>query len=677
MLAAPSARARLWPLLVLAIGLGLALLLSAVQTLPFAEYFALSQRADKPGFNDPLPPAQLLTLIVPTFFGSPLAGMTYRGVENFNAGVIYAGLPALVLACLAPLGARRLRVYCLLLLLLCVVYIVVGGPGIEALGAVPALRSVSLRRTAFLLPLLVAVLAAQTLSAPKISFRAAAMIVTALATIVAGAVLLDVGDAQAHLSETWPALTQAGLGLSATLGLLALRQRVATTRLVDFALVLLAWLDLYLVGGQYNPSGPVDQLMLATPSIAFLHARAVMSRVAIFQLADQAVPPNLLTLYDLSEAGGYSSLAPGDYYRLVNMADPKSAAPASGRVLGMNDRIVFFSRPTRRLLELLNVNFVLTPGPPIDAGVRSEIDHDGCSGDSGQITAAHPVSGTFVVRENAINRLDLRMRVYEPARAGGSLLVRLWEGITRERLVLDTRQDTSALLDRQVITFYFAPEREAPGHAYTWEVAPGGPQAQTGVGLCTRADDTPAFAIYGLDWSEVYRQEFRVYERQRALPRAYVVYAAERVGTESQALTRVLDESFDLRNRALSIEPLDLPVSSDVPATPAEIVALQSNQVRIHATAQQKGLLVLADQYYPGWRAWVDGQPAEIIRVNYLQRGVSLPAGAHEIVFEFMPDSLRYGMLLSVLGVAFGIILTASGAHPAARRWLNLQSIHR
>ena len=56
------------------------------------------------------------------------------------------------------------------------------------------------------------------------------------------------------------------------------------------------------------------------------------------------------------------------------------------------------------------------------------------------------------------------------------------------------------------------------------------------------------------------------------------------------------------------------------------------------------GTVVFSEIFYPyGWKAYIDGKPAEIFRANYLLRAMNIPAGQHDIRMEFRPDSVRLG----------------------------------
>ncbi|GAC1364052.1 MAG: hypothetical protein NVSMB32_06210 [Actinomycetota bacterium] len=76
------------------------------------------------------------------------------------------------------------------------------------------------------------------------------------------------------------------------------------------------------------------------------------------------------------------------------------------------------------------------------------------------------------------------------------------------------------------------------------------------------------------------------------------------------------------------------------------------------------GVLVLTDQWFPGWRASVDGHAAPIMRVDLALRGVALGAGAHTVTFAYRPRWLGEGLALT----AFTVLLTAAGMALAGRR---------
>lgn len=94
------------------------------------------------------------------------------------------------------------------------------------------------------------------------------------------------------------------------------------------------------------------------------------------------------------------------------------------------------------------------------------------------------------------------------------------------------------------------------------------------------------------------------------------------------------------------------------PLQTATITTDRATQVVIDATSPQGGLLVLADTYYPGWRATVDGAPTPILRVNQMHRGVLVPPGAHTVTFRYQPWTVRWGILLSLIGFLSIVSLT-------------------
>ena len=93
----------------------------------------------------------------------------------------------------------------------------------------------------------------------------------------------------------------------------------------------------------------------------------------------------------------------------------------------------------------------------------------------------------------------------------------------------------------------------------------------------------------------------------------------------------------------------------------AEIEQYSAEEVEI-STDNSPSFLVMTDTYYPGWRCYVDGKPAEIYRAYGVVRAVFLEQGPHRVVFRYEPDSFRIGLTISLLSVAGVLFLIARNA---------------
>jgi hypothetical protein len=164
--------------------------------------------------------------------------------------------------------------------------------------------------------------------------------------------------------------------------------------------------------------------------------------------------------------------------------------------------------------------------------------------------------------------------------------------------------------------------------------------------------------------STVYEgRDGRIYRIRDALPRAWIATAQRVVADEKEALAAVADPEFDARRAVVSEEPLEgVPAGTGNPeaAGEARIVRDEPEHVTIEADATAPGVLVLADTWFPGWTATVDGRDAEIAKVDYVHRGVPLTAGRHVVDFRYRPLSWTIGWitsLLTLLGLAAALVV--------------------
>ena len=161
----------------------------------------------------------------------------------------------------------------------------------------------------------------------------------------------------------------------------------------------------------------------------------------------------------------------------------------------------------------------------------------------------------------------------------------------------------------------------------------------------------------------VFPEGFGIQELDDPLPRAFVV--GEAIGTASDAdvLEILRSADFDPERQAIVHEPVRLP-SGSAPSRSARIVDRNRSSLRITATLEHPGLLVVSEGFYPGWRAWLDGNEVPIVRANMMMRAIVLPAGEHDIVFRFRPRFLFAGFGLS-LAAAVVLLLFRRAAFPS------------
>lgn len=136
-----------------------------------------------------------------------------------------------------------------------------------------------------------------------------------------------------------------------------------------------------------------------------------------------------------------------------------------------------------------------------------------------------------------------------------------------------------------------------------------------------------------------------VYERLSAMPPGWIVSHTE-VMDGATVLQHIHAPAFDPGETALVEEP----VSCTGTGGTVEILDYGANQIRAR-TEGGGGLLVLSEIHYPGWKATVDGDRAEVVRANYVLRAVCVPAGTREVGFTYHPPLLRPGLALTVLGL--------------------------
>jgi hypothetical protein len=161
---------------------------------------------------------------------------------------------------------------------------------------------------------------------------------------------------------------------------------------------------------------------------------------------------------------------------------------------------------------------------------------------------------------------------------------------------------------------------------------------------------------------------------------AWFVGASRRLN-DADAAKRLLDPGFDPMREVLladvpdtDVLPATLPAADGDPVVSAAVNTTgDPREINIDARAPRDGFVVLADTYFPGWSAEVDGRPVETYRANLSVRAIPVTRGRHQIHLKYEPPGWRTGLVISVCAIAvlvlwFSYELTTSGTFGRSRR---------
>ena len=146
------------------------------------------------------------------------------------------------------------------------------------------------------------------------------------------------------------------------------------------------------------------------------------------------------------------------------------------------------------------------------------------------------------------------------------------------------------------------------------------------------------------------RSGLKVFENINAYPRVWSVHEATSLPSSKV--------SFDpLRTVLLASEPAPQLGACRPNEEDVQMPLHRPNLVRITANLECRGMVILTDAFYPGWRATVDGKSARIYQVYGGVRGVVVDAGTHVIEMRYRPWSVILGGLMTALAALITILV--------------------
>lgn len=148
-----------------------------------------------------------------------------------------------------------------------------------------------------------------------------------------------------------------------------------------------------------------------------------------------------------------------------------------------------------------------------------------------------------------------------------------------------------------------------------------------------------------------------VVENPNALGNAWFVQSLKQVNTPDEELASLSD--LPVKSEAvMDVTKFKKPEFQYDSSSSITLKFYAPNKLVYESTSSVNGYAVFSEIYYPaGWKAFIDNTEVSIDRVNYILRGLQVPAGTHQIEFKFEPNAYFVGNNVSLV---FSIMLLLS-----------------
>jgi hypothetical protein len=147
---------------------------------------------------------------------------------------------------------------------------------------------------------------------------------------------------------------------------------------------------------------------------------------------------------------------------------------------------------------------------------------------------------------------------------------------------------------------------------------------------------------------------YELFENLQTMPRFFLVRDIRPAASLAEARGLIDSGTIDFRRTAITERPVALPGGNPLPGIDSDEVKVaryEPDSLELSVRSAAPAFLVLSENYYPGWKAWLDESPAEIYRTDIAFRGVAVPPGEHVVRMVFRPAILPVSAAIS-LGTA-------------------------
>ena len=448
----------------------------------------------------------------------------------------------------------------------------------------------------------------------------------------------------------------------------------------------------------YNPTVPDAFVYPRTEALERLRLLVRDERVLVF--GADGLPPETNLVHGIEQPTGYDALGVARYRELWDAH------------FGDGGRWMAPERASLAGLSMVGVRMLLTRGSwlPVETTRGRRAPDEPQRFRVGPVAPGLEVVQTFTAGADGLQ--GLRLEVATDGRANRCTLWLVLEDVERARVVDAQSIDASALRaderGRAEIVFRFDPVRDSRGRPFRFTLSsPDATSSQCVVALGRRdfaqaerwgLVEQPARPLEeyvpgsltqggervqgGLVLDLSYRRElfrrvaefdgYTLWMYEQGSARHAFVSAARYAEQGAESLASTLADGFDPRREVILAANEQHPAGTTegAPSDGADVHVLESEpgRARVAVRTRAPGWLVVADAWFPGWKARLDGEEVPILRANHAFRAVRLPAGSSAVEFVYEPASFRRGLWVTAGSLALLLlVLLGLRASPARR----------
>ena len=147
-------------------------------------------------------------------------------------------------------------------------------------------------------------------------------------------------------------------------------------------------------------------------------------------------------------------------------------------------------------------------------------------------------------------------------------------------------------------------------------------------------------------------KKYQIFENKKRLPRAFLVYHYEVANKDQEIIDKLFSSEFEIAKSVVLEEKITLQLQESKTASgTATVTRYTPDEIEVKVQQDQDGILFLSDNFYPGWKVFVDGKEGKIYRANYSFRAASVPKGNHKVIFSYQPSIFRIGLTASIISL--------------------------